>query len=261
MNAVRLSMALAIAAFAVAPVHAAKPVGPEKNPCLAQSYNTQTHWNDAASDSVDIAVPRGFFEVTPQSAQVIPNEFVGLPSVNDQVAGQEIHWWWAGYSPSANSGSKATSWWRSVAPASRSSCLFTLLLSPEQRRDQAAAIQGFLDARDEKGLLDYMKAQPNRMASASADQVANGAVYAVLTRDDAFIGCNGRQVFGIDQEDPKHPTSGMKAAQVMTAAHVPVRQRTPQAQEPPSRGRGFWHGHDLQRLPGHQHSRRQGDHA
>ena len=38
----------------------------------------------------------------------------------------------------------------------------------------------------------------------------------MLTRDDAFIGCNGREVFRIDQEDPKNPTSGMKAAQVMT---------------------------------------------
>ena len=185
------------------------------NPYLAQSYNTQTHWNDAASDSVDIAVPRGFFEVTPQSVQVVSNESVGLPSVNDQVAGQEIHWWWAGYSlrKLRLEGDKLVEIGRTSIPVKLPN--YTAV-SPEQRLGQAAAVKGFLDARDEKGLLDYMKAQPNRMASASADQVANGAVYAVLTRDDAFIGCNGRQVFRIDQEDPKNPTSGMKAAQVMT---------------------------------------------
>ena len=48
-------MTLAIAACAAAPAHAAKPAGPTMNPFLAQSYNTQTHWNDAATDSVDIA--------------------------------------------------------------------------------------------------------------------------------------------------------------------------------------------------------------
>ena len=215
MNHAILRILLASAALSAAPAQAAKPAGPPMNPYLAQSYNTQTHWNDAATDSVDIAVPRGFFEVTPQSVQVIPNELSGLPSVSDQVAGQEIHWWWAGYSlrKLRLEGDKLVEIGRTSIPVKLPN--YTAV-SPEQRLGQAAAVKGFLEARDEKGLLDYMKAQPNRMASASADQVANGAVYSVLTRDDAFIGCNGRQVFRIDQKDPKDPTSGMKEAKILT---------------------------------------------
>ena len=214
MNTVRLSMALAIAAFAVAPVHAAKPVGPEKNPCLAQSYNNQTHWNDAATDSVDFAVPRGFFEVTPQSVQVIPNESTGLPSVTDFVSGQEIQWWWSGYGlrKLKVDGDKLVEIARVDIPVKLPN--YTPITA-EQRMEQAAKVQKFLEARDEKGLLEYMNSQPNRMAKAASDQAAAGAVYAVLTRDDAFIGCNGRQIFRIEQVDPKDPASGMKPARVM----------------------------------------------
>ena len=92
-----LATALVIAALTTVSAHAAKPVGPVPNPYLAQSYNNQTHWNDAATDSVDVAVPRGFFEVTPESVQIVANESVGLPSVTDTVGGQEIHWWWSGF--------------------------------------------------------------------------------------------------------------------------------------------------------------------
>ncbi len=208
-------MTLAIAACAAAPAHAAKPAGPTMNPFLAQSYNTQTHWNDAATDSVDIAVPRGFFEATPESVQVIPNESVGLASVTDHVAGQDIHWWWAGFSlrKLRLDGDKLVEIARTDLPVKLPN--YTAI-TPEQRREQASAIQKYLEAGDEKGLLDYMKAQPNRMASASSDQVANGSVYAVLTRDDAFLGCSGRQVFRIDQENSKDPASGMKSPRAVT---------------------------------------------
>ena len=221
MKPLRLSITLVIAAWAAwatcaaTLAHAAKPAGPTINPYLAQSYNNQTHWNDAATDSVDVAVPRGFFEVTPESVQIVANESVGLPSVTDTVGGQEIHWWWSGFGlrKLRVEGGKLVEIARSDIPLRLPN--YTAI-SAEQRREQAKAVQKFLDARDEKGLLDYMKAQPNRMISAAADQVANGAVYALLSRDDAFFGCSGRQVFRIEQEDPKNPLSGMKAARSVT---------------------------------------------
>ena len=214
----RLATALTLAALAApaaVSAHAAKPAGPASNPYLAQSYNNQTHWNDAATDSTDIAVPRGMFELTPASVQLIPNESVGLPSMSDSVAGQEIQWWWSGFGlrKVKNEGGKLIEIARTDIPVKLPN--FTPV-SNDQRRAQAAAIQKFIEAKDEKGLLDYVKSQPNRVATASSDQVANGAVYAVLTRDDAFIGCNGRTVFRIDQQDPKNPASGMKPARFTT---------------------------------------------
>ena len=191
-----------------------RPRGPAPTPYLAQSYNQQTHWNDAATDSVDVAVPRGFFELTPESVQVLPNESLGLASVSDKVAGQEIHWWWAGYSLR-----KVKVEAGKLVEVARTGIPVRLPnfspISAEQRREQAAAAQKFLEARDEKGLLDYMKSQPNRMLTATADQAANGAIYALLTRDDAFLGCSGRQLFRIEQERPGDPASPMKAARMV----------------------------------------------
>jgi hypothetical protein len=207
--------ALAVALLATVPAHAAAPLAQAHNPYLAQSYNNQTHWDDAASDSTGIAVPRGFFELTPESVQLIPNESVGLPSMSDTVAGQEIQWWWSGFGlrKVKTEDGKLIEIARSDIPVKLPNFA---PVSAEERRAQAAAIQKFIEAKDEKGLLDYVKSQPNRVATASSDQVANGAVYAVLTRDDAFIGCNGRQVFRIDQQDPKNPASGMKPARSTT---------------------------------------------
>jgi hypothetical protein len=196
-------------------IQASKRMGPTPNPFLAQSYNNQTHWNDAATDSTEFAVPRGHFEVTPEALQIVANESVGLPSVCDTVAGQEIHWWWAGFSlrKLRSEGDQLVEVARTEVPVRLRN--YTAFDAP-QRLGQAEAVRGFLDAGDEPGLLEYMKAQPNRLLSGSTDQSANGAVYAVLTRDNAFIGCNGRQVFRIDQADPKDPLSGMKPARAMT---------------------------------------------
>jgi len=211
----RLWPLLAAAALAAGAAQAAAPAGPAPNPYLAQSYNTQTHWNDAATDSVGIAVPRGAYEVTPESVQFVANESVGLPSVADKVRGQEIHWWWSGFGlrKLKVEGGRLVEIARTDVPVRLPN--YTPV-SPEARREQARAVQKFLDARDEKGLLDYMRAQPNRMLSGSPDQAANGAVYALLTRDDAFLGCNSRQIFRIDQQDPADPMSAMKPARTVT---------------------------------------------
>lgn len=185
------------------------------NPYLAQSYNNQTHWNDAASDSTNIAVPRGSFEVTPDSYRIVPNEGVGLTHFSDRVGGSELHWFWAGYSlrklkvEGFNFTEIDRLDIRVELPGYRP-------VSAEQRLQQADAVQKFLAAGDEQGLLDYMKAQPNRMLTATTDQVLGGAVYALLTRDDAFVGANGRRVFRIEQQDPKDPLSRMKLVREVT---------------------------------------------
>ena len=210
----RLSAVLAAAAFGTA-VQAATPAGPVPNPYLAQSYNNQTHWNDAATDSVATALPRGNFEVTPESVQVIPNESASLPLVTDRVGGKDIYWWWGGFSlrKVAMDGDKLVEIARSDLPVRLPNYK---PVTPDERREQAARVKGFLDAHDEQGLLDYMKSQPNRMLTFAEDQVANGAIYAVLGRDDAFYGCSGRQIFRIDQDDAKNPASGMKAPHAVT---------------------------------------------
>ncbi len=207
----RIAVALALATAATAATAgAAEPAGPAPNPFLAESYNNQTHWNDAATDSVGFAMPRGAFELTPESVQVIPNESASLPLVADRVGGRDIYWWWAGFSlrKIGVDGDRLVELARADIPVRLPN--YTSV-TPEQRRAQAAAVKKFLDARDEQGLLDYMKSQPNRMLTFTEDQAANGAIYAVLGRDDAFFGCSGRQIFRIDQQDPRDPASGMKA--------------------------------------------------
>ncbi|SPA39621.1 conserved exported hypothetical protein [Cupriavidus taiwanensis] len=194
--------------------HAASQSGPVPNPYLARSYNNQTHWNDAATDSVGFALPRGNFEITPESVQLIPNESNSLPLVTDNVAGKDIYWWWAGFSlrKIAVENGKLVELARANLPVKLPD--YTPI-TPEQRREQAAAVKTFLDAADERGLLDYMKSQPNRMLTSSEDQVRNGAIYALLGRDDTFYGCSGREVFRIGQEKPESATSGMTAPRSM----------------------------------------------
>lgn len=210
----RLAAAMTLAALSAA-AHAANPAGPVPNPYLAQSYNNQTHWNDAATDSAEFAVPRGAFELTPDAVQVIPNESASLPLVADRIGGKDIYWWWAGFSlrKVGVDGGKLVELARTEIPVHLPN--YTPVTA-EQRREQAATVKTFLDAGNEQGLLDYMKSQPNRALTLAEDQVANGAVYAVLGRDDAFYGCSGRQIFRIDQEDPKQAGSGMKAPRAIT---------------------------------------------
>ena len=191
---------LALAQSQIAPV----------NPYLAQSYNNQTHWNDAASDSTDITVARGTYKITPDAYRVVPNESGSLIQYTDKVGGTDLYWYWAGYSLrklKIEDDFTFTEIARVDLPVKLPNYQ---PITPAQRLQQAAETRKFLETRDEKGLLDYMTAQPNRMLTATTDQVLGGAIYSVLTRDDAFIGASARRVFRIDQNDPKDPASGMK---------------------------------------------------
>lgn len=189
------------------------PAWPASNGYLASSYNNQTHWNDAATDSISFPVARGDYEVTPESVQLLPSEGVGLPVFADTVDGKMVYYWWSGYALRKVSleGGKLTELARIDVPVKLPNYK---PVSAEQRVEQAKSVQKFLDAKDEQGLLDYLKSQPNRMLTAAADQPANGSVYALLTHEGAFVGCNGRQVFRIDQVDAKRADSAMKLGTV-----------------------------------------------
>ncbi|MBO3277386.1 hypothetical protein [Pseudomonas schmalbachii] len=198
-----------LAACLAAPLMASAGTVAPSNPYLAQSYNNQTHWNDAASDSTDIPVARGFYKVTPDSWRILPNESASLIQYYDKVAGQDIYWLWSGFSlrKVKLDDFKFTEIARVDLPMRLPNYK---AITPEQRLQQAADTRKFLEAKDEKGLLEYMQKQPNRMLSSTTDQILNGSIYSLLTRDNAFIGVNGRSVFRIDQNDPKDPNSGMK---------------------------------------------------
>jgi len=186
---------------------------PPSNPYLAQSYNNQTHWNDGASDSTEIAVARGSYKVTPESFRVVPNESAGLMQFYDKVNGTDVYWYWAGFSLrklKVEDDLRFTEIARVDLPVTLPNYQ---QITPQQRLEQAAQTRKYLEAGDEKGLLTYMQAQPNRMLSATTDQVLNGSIYALLTRENAFIGASGRQVFRIDQNDPKDANSGMRLSQ------------------------------------------------
>nr|WP_315595310.1 hypothetical protein [uncultured Cupriavidus sp.] len=198
------------AAFMFMSASAATPsVISPPNPYLAQSFNNQTHWNDAASDSTSIAVPRGAYEMTPNAYAVVPNEGLALSAYSDRVAGTEIHWYWAGYSlrKLKVDGMKITEIDRLDMPPKLPGYQ---PVTAVQRLEQAAAVQKLIEAQDEQGLFDYMKSQPNRLITTTTDQMMAGAFYTLLTREDAFIGANARKVFRIEQEDPKQPLSRMR---------------------------------------------------
>jgi hypothetical protein len=181
---------------------------PPMNPYLARTYNNQGHWNDACTDSTEIAVPRGFYEVTPGSWDLVPNETIGIPFYNDVVQGKEVYWFWAGLTMRKLHRVEGR-----FVEIDRVAVPMDLpgyrAVSPHERVQQAAAVRKFLDAGDEPGLLAYLRAQPNRLMQAVEDQVRHGFLYAMLTRDHAFIGSNARGLIRIDQADPADPYSRM----------------------------------------------------
>jgi hypothetical protein len=212
MFALRTHRALLATCLAVPALATAGQSAPA-NPYLAQSYNNQTHWNDGASDSTDIAVPRGIYKMTPDAFRIVPNESGSMMQFTDKVGGTDLYWFWAGFSlrkVKIEDDFKITEVARFDLPVKLPNYQ---PITPEQRLQQAAEARKFLEAKDEKGLLDYMSAQPNRMLTGTTDQLLGGAIYSLLTRDDAFIGASARRVFRIDQNDYKDPASGMKLTQ------------------------------------------------
>ena len=186
-----------------------RPTSPPANPFLAAEFNNQSHWNDAAPDSTDIAVPKGHFRLRARGFQWLPNETLGIPAYSAVVQGEEVHWFYSGF---------ALQKWL------RRSARFELIdsrkipvpwpdyraVTPAERTRQARRIQDSLVRGDEAGLLAFLQAQPNRALTAVEDQVAHGVLYSLLTREHAFIGANARGLVRIDQTDPDNPRSRLR---------------------------------------------------
>ena len=189
---------------------AGQPAPPPMNPYLAQTFSNQAHWNSAQTDSTEIAVPRGSYELTPESVTYLPSDAGGMPHFVDKVGDTMVTWWWSGLG--LRKYNKVDGKLVEVARTEMPLKLPDFAkLSDAQRLKQTQDVQKFLDSKDEQGLLDYMRGQPNRMISSINDQLRGGALYSMLTREDAFIGAGGRQIFRVDQLDPKKPDSGMGA--------------------------------------------------
>lgn len=209
----RFAAAFALAALSANSNATAQVSLPPMNPSLAQSQNNQAHWNSAQTDSTEIAVAHGSYELTPESVQFVANESTGLPHFTDKVGDTTVQWWWSGFALRKYKQENGK-----LIEVARSELPVTLpnyaKVSDEERLKQTQDVKRFLDTKDEQGLLDYMKAQPNRMLSSTTDQVLGGAIYSLITRDDSFIGASGRRIFRIEQLDPKNPDSGMSAPMI-----------------------------------------------
>ncbi|MBM4214231.1 MAG: hypothetical protein FJ179_11035 [Gammaproteobacteria bacterium] len=74
------------------------------------------------------------------------------------------------------------------------------------RRRQTEDLRALVAARDQHAIIDYLGQHPNRLLSAVEDQVAQGALYSLITADHGFIGANARGLLRIDQDNPADPT-------------------------------------------------------
>ncbi|MDR6927802.1 MULTISPECIES: hypothetical protein [Pseudomonas] len=187
---------------------AAAQTPPPMNPYLAQTFSNQAHWNSAQTDSTEIAVPRGSYELTPESLTYLPSDAGGMPHFVDKVGDTMVTWWWSGLGLR-----KYNQIDGKLVEVARTEMPLKLpdfqKVDDKQRLKQTQDVKRLLDNKDEQGLLDYMRGQPNRVISSINDQLRGGALYSMLTREDAFIGAGGRQIFRVDQVDPKKPDSAM----------------------------------------------------
>lgn len=208
----------------------AAPIEPPSNPFLAREFNNQSHWNDAATDSTAIAVPRGHYRVTPDSYEWVPGEALGIPHYSALVAGREVHWFFAG--TTLRKFVREQGMLREVDRRSVAHQLPDYVPPTDDlRRQQAEDLRALIAARDEQAVVDYLDRQPNRLSSAVEDQVAHGVLYSLITADHAFIGANARGLLRIDQGDPTDPVSPLREPLQVTLPDslfddVKVRERT-----------------------------------
>lgn len=191
---------------ATLPAGAAGVSQPRLNPYLAQIDNNQGHWNDAQTDSTEVAVPRGHYEITPGSWQIVPSDALGIPAYTDTVAGRQVIWYFAGFSMRklVRVDGRELEVDRVHLPVDLPGYR---AVSAHERLQQAREVRRHLAAGDERGLLDYLRSQPNRLQSAVEDQVRHGVLYSLITRDHAIIGSNARGLIRFDQVDPADPFS------------------------------------------------------
>lgn len=186
---------------------------PPVNPHLAREFNNQSHWNDAATDSTEIAVPRGHYRVTSDSYEWVPSEALGIPHYSALVAGREVHWFFSGTTMRKfvrEIGAGAARLREVDRRAIRHELPGYSPLPDERRRAQAEDLRALVAAGDEQAVIDYLGRQPNRLLSAVEDQVSQGVLYSLITADHAFIGANARGLLRIDQQDRDDPLSRLR---------------------------------------------------
>lgn len=192
---------------------------PSRNPHLADSYNNQGHWNDAATDSTLIAVPRGHFKLTPDSFDILPNETLGIPFYASEVQGADVRYFWTGFQLLKLHKTKGG--YREIDRVGIAADLENYrTVSADERLRQAHDIELLLARGDESELARYLSNQPNRLISAVEDQVSKGVLYSLFAKDDVFIAANARGLLRIEQENPADPNSRMT---------VPYQVRLPDA--------------------------------
>ena len=184
-----------------------------RNPFLADSPNNQSHWNDAASDSTVAAVPKGHYCLTAGTGTAIAYaDTLGIPAYDAEVAGRRVVWFFAG---TALRKLHLTS--DGFVEIARQPVRMAL---PDYRPQSAAArgalaqeLSGLLSRGAEQAIGALVARQPNRLQFAVEDQVAQGVLYSLFTRDHGFIGANARGLLRIDNLDPADPFSGLTPPQ------------------------------------------------
>ena len=182
---------------------------PQRNPYLADVPNNQGHWNDAATDSTELAVPRGHFQMTDNGYEIVPSDALGIPAYTAIIDDTQVHWYFAGYSMRKlifqNGTFKQIDRVDLPVPFKNYRSM-----AREERLEQATSIQSYLEKADEKGLAEFLKSSPNRLASAVEDQVGIGVLYSLFTKDYALIGSNAHGLIRFDQDDPNDPFSKLR---------------------------------------------------
>ncbi|MCB2089186.1 MAG: hypothetical protein R3E18_07740 [Sphingomonadaceae bacterium] len=184
---------------------------PTRNPYLADSPNNQSHWNDAATDSTDAAVPTGHYCMQPGGFAIAYADTLGIPAYGADVAGRKVYWFFSGTALRKLMFEDGD--WVEVA---RQPIRMTLPdyrpLSRSKREWQALELNGLLKKGDEAAIASFVTAQPNRLQFAVEDQVGQGVLYSLFTRDNGFLGANARGLVRIDNIDPADPQSGLAPA-------------------------------------------------
>lgn len=183
-----------------------------RNPWLADSPNNQSHWNDAASDSTAAAVPKGHYCLTRAGAALAYADTLGIPAYDAEVDGRRVVWFFAG------TGLRKLHFVDGAFVEVARQPIRMALPSYRPQSDSARAalaqeLTGLLARGEEAAIGALVQRQPNRLQSAIEDQVAQGVLYSLFTRDHGFIGANARGLVRIDNLDPADPFSGLAPPQ------------------------------------------------
>ena len=203
-------IALGIALSTASMGASASALEPLRDPFLADSPNNQSRWNDAATDSTPAAVPTGHFCMTAGGYAIAYADTLGIPAYGAEVSGERVYWFFTGTSLTKlhlHDGQ----WIEVARQPIRVNLPGYRPLRSADREMQARTLALLLAERDEAGVAEFLEEQPNRMLQAVEDQVAQGVLYSLFTRDYGFIGASARGHLRIDNLDPSDPLSGLSA--------------------------------------------------